>query len=229
MKNLKSIIVCLSVLVLLGVTMTGCGGKSDEEKLEELNKRMENAESLEEIEALANQIEKLEEKIRSNVKTTKVELGKPITFWQKEDGVRKITEFQITFRDPKVDKSHPYQFGWANRPIAAKEGMKYFGIEADLKNLGPRAESTSWRAEVKVNNGYIYKLRYSIKDGNSGFMTSTETIEPGKSIIALFYIEIPEDTYPVEVFGELGGEWFMGEESFPSDIKFSIKLTQFKK
>ncbi len=88
MEKRKTIIICISILVFLGFVITGCGGKSDEDKLEELNERMENAKSPEDIEAIANQIEKLEAKIKSNVKTKKVELGKQITDMEKWDSCK---------------------------------------------------------------------------------------------------------------------------------------------
>ena len=102
--------------------------------------------------------------------------------------------------------------------------MKYFSVEADLKNLGPRAKSTYCQAKVKVNNGYIDRLRMRTKDRSNREYIGT--IEPGKSQMVLFFTQIPEDTYPEEVFGELGGKWFMGVpvDEYPSDKKFSLKL-----
>lgn len=219
MENQKTIIVCLSVLVLLGVTMTGCGGKSDEEKLEELKAQMDNVKTIEEIKAISQKIRKLEEKIRSNTKTTKVALGKPITYWEKDGNGAKISQFQITFRDPKVSSSHPVTL----LDTSAARGKKYFGLDVELKNLGPRRDSTGGHAEVKVNNGYIYKLRYVTKKDCS----SIDSIDPGKTNIALFFTMIPEDTYPVEVFGVIGYNWYI--DGYPIAMKFSLKLTQFKR
>jgi hypothetical protein len=219
MENLKTIIVGLSVLVLLGVTIIGCGGKSDEEKLAELNEQMNKAETLEEIAAISEKIEKLSEKIRSNAKTTKVAFGKPITYWEKDSNGAKISQFQITFRDPMVSSWHPVT---ALADDSAPIGKKYFGLDVELKNLGPRVDRTGGHAEVKVNNGYIYELRYVAKKdcGDIG------SIDPGKTKIALFFTKIPENTYPVEVFGVLGSNWYI--DGYPIALKFSLKLTQFK-
>lgn len=228
MENLKRIIVCLSVLGLLVVAIPGCRGKSDEKKLAELNEQMDNAKSLEEIAAISKKIKELNEKIRSNQKTTKIALGRPTTYRQIDDRSEKeITKFQITFRDPKISYSHPVY------PISARispgKGNKYFSMEAHINNLGPRAKGTYCQAEVKVNSGHIYKVVLRTKDyPNRDYIG---TIEPGKSQMVVLFTEIPEDTYPVEVFGELGGEWFMGMpvDEYPSDKKFSLQLTLFKK
>lgn len=218
MENLKTKIVWLSVLALLGVTMTGCEGKSDEEKLTELKEQMNNAKSLKEITAISKRIEELKEKMKSNMKTTKVVFGKPITYWEKNnDSGTRISQFQITFRDPTVSSSHPIP---RYASTSATRGKKYFGMKVDLKNLGPRETSTGGRAEVKVNNGNIYRLRYVDE------YLSYIIIEPGKSKIGIFITQIPEDTYPVEVFGELGSSLYSNN---PYAIKFSLKLTQFKR
>jgi len=208
--------------------MTGCGGKSDEEKLAELQEKMDNAKSLEEVAAISKKIKELTEKIKRNTKTTKVALGRPTTYRQIDDRSEKeITNFQITFRDPKISYAHPVY------PISARispgKGNKYFSVEARINNLGPRAKSTYCQAEVKVNNGHIYKLVLRTKD--IAHRDYIGTIEPGKSQMVVLFTEIPEDTYPVEVFGELGGKWFMGLpiDEYPSDKKFSLRLTQFKK
>ena len=215
MEDLKTTIICLLVLIFLGVAITGCGGKSDEERLAELNEQMSKAETLEEIAAISEKINKLSEKIRSNTKTTKVALGKPITYRQIDDmDEKEISWFQITFGNPKVSSTHPNP-NWS--PVRATRGMKYFSVEADLKNLGPRAKSTYCQAKVKVNNGYIDRLRMRTKDRSNREYIGT--IEPGKSQMVLFFTQIPEDTYPEEVFGELGGKWFMGVpvDEYPSD------------
>jgi uncharacterized protein HemX len=81
MKNLETIIVFVLVLGLGGIAMLGCKGKSDEERLAELKKQLDNAETFEEMEAISKKIEKLGEKVISNTKTTRVALGKPVTYW----------------------------------------------------------------------------------------------------------------------------------------------------
>ena len=222
MKNLKSIIVCLTVLMLMCFTMTGCGGKSDEEKLEELNKKMENAESFEKIEAIAKQIEKLEEKIKKNVKTTKLELGKPITYWQnqKEYGspIEKVSEFKVTFKNPVIKDVPPYS---SMNSFFARKGEKYFGIEVDIKNLGPRESVIRYEMEVKVDKGSIYELSGRIAD-----KIRDDFLKADEAGVLQLWCQIPEDTYPIEVYGELGGALHYWEETY--SLKFSLNLTQFK-
>lgn len=195
MEKRKLIFVYLSVLVFFGITLTGCGGKSDEEKLEELNKRMENAESLEEIEAIANQIEKLEEKMKNNPKTMKLRLGQSIKYGSFGYEGEKITEFEISFRDPKVTDSIIY----GSTKIESGEEKDYFSIDADIKNLGPRKSGLYNSLEVKVKEGFMYNLKGDIKDNY------WDSLEAGESGVVQYYGLIPKDELPVEIVGELQG------------------------
>jgi len=218
--------------------MVSCKNKSEEEQLEELVEKMGEAKTEEEATKIAEKIEKLEQRANKSSKEIIVKIGEPFTFWQHGTvpaDPQKKSEFWMTFKDPVVGEFFPYEpefveFIRGHRVRAkrtpADQGKKYFGIIAKIENSGPRGSSPQWDMEVKVDKGFIYRLGATgiVDDPEKDFPQEIYTLEPRKTGWLRLWCQIPEDTYPIEVFGKLG-EGYFGASGY---IKFRLKLTQFE-
>ena len=223
----KAMIVLGVALVFCGA-LAGCKKKSEEEQIGELVEKLGEAKTEQEATEIVNKIEKKEQRAeKKHIKEINVKLGEPFSVWQhgfSPSDPQKKSEFRITFKDPVR-----YRVQAWGRPVDADKGKKFFGIIAKIENLGPRESDFGRNAELKVDKGFIYRL-----EGNGNIVNDPEgdyypygvdyRLEPGKTGWLLLGCQIPEDTYPVEVFGKLGeGSSYYA----PGYTKFRLKLTQF--
>lgn len=235
----KTLIVLVGSLVFCSI-IAGCKEKSEEEKIEELVEKMGEAKTEREAAEIADKIEKLEKRAeKKHIKEIIVKLGEPFSFWQHDQVPRdppKKSEFRMIFKNPVVDEFFPYEPEFVEfirgqrvpaRRTPADQGKKYFGIVAKIENLGPRESSFERHIELKVDRGYIYRLGATgiVDDPEKDYPRTIYTLEPRKTGWLQLWCQIPEDTYPIEVFGKLGEGYF----GAPGYTNFRLKLDQVKK
>ena len=237
MKNLIKPMILFGIILFLLGTMASCKEKNEEKEIEDLVEKMGEAETEQEAAKISEKIEKLEQRAKKSSKEIIVKLGQPFTFWQHGQGPsdhQKKSEFRMTFKDPLVDKFLPYEpkfmevFRGQRTPLRrtpADQGKKYFGIVAKIENFGPRESSFKRHMELKVDKDYIYRLVATgiVDDPEEDYPREIYTLEPGKTGWLRLWCQIPEDTYPVEVFGKLGEGYYAA----PGYTSFRFKLTQF--
>jgi len=225
---MRKIMIILGVgLIFFGV-LAGCERKNEEEQIGELVGKLGEAKTEREATEIANKIEKKEQRAeRKHVKEINVKLGEPFSIWQhgfSPSDPQKKSEFRIIFKDPVR-----YRVQAWGRPVDADKGKKFFGIIAKIENLGPRESDFGRDMEFKVDKGFIYRLEsngniVNDPEGNYYPYGVDYRLEPGKTGWLLLGCQVPEDTYPVEVFGKLGeGSSYYA----PGYTKFRLKLTQF--
>jgi len=221
MKKVMKITIVLGVALVFCGALAGCKEKSEEEKVEELVEKLGEAKTEKEVEKIANKIEKIKQRAeKKHIEEINVKLGEPFSIWQyglSSSDPQKRSKFQVILKDTVVDKFYPYP---VFARVSADRGKKYFGIVMEIENLGPRKSILKQHIEVKVNNGFAYRLAGTMVDN------MFETLEPSQTGVLQLLCQIPEDTYPVEVFGKLGeGSSYYA----PGYTKFRLKLTQAKK
>jgi hypothetical protein len=143
--------------------------------------------------------------------------GKPLVFQQ---GGEEGTKFAITFEQVTLQKHFPYLekdfFHYRWHPELAPEGKMYVKILAKVKNLGPREMLPVLGAELKVDTGNVYSINQEaglyVGPEEVGLQSDTvRSFGPGKEGWIFMYAEIPAETRPVEIFGQLGVQGrFMG-------------------
>jgi hypothetical protein len=206
----RLMIVLAAVSLLLGA-IAGCKKKTEEELLEELDKRES-----------------------PKPKQVVLQVGKPITYWVHDSGATgfvKKTQLSVTFDRAFVRKAIPWV--WTQRQY---EGQKYLIVYARVQNMGPREiglPSVSNR-EVKAGNGNIYESELNSfgnigprvtqafgeleqwKPGAGGGLTGG--LKQGDSLWWAFSALIPEEATPIELSGTL--------EDCPglSTLNFRLKL-----
>jgi len=225
---MRKVMIVLGVALVFCGALAGCKKKSEEEQIGELVEKLGEAKTEQEATEIVNKIEKKEQRAeKKHIKEINVKLGEPFSVWQhgfSPSDPQKKSEFRITFKDPVR-----YRVQAWGRPVDADKGKKFFGIIAKIENLGPRESDFGRNAELKVDKGFIYRL-----EGNGNIVNDPEgdyypygvdyRLEPGKTGWLLLGCQIPEDTYPVEVFGKLGeGSSYYA----PGYTKFRLMLTQF--
>ena len=228
----RGIIIATAILLMVLPTSKG---KSNEEKIRELEKKLENAKTEKEVEIYANEIERIEQEKKESAKTITIKLGEPFTLWQNRQGPgepEKKSEFRVTFKDPLIDKFLPYEAKFVEyfkgqktptKRTPADQGKKYFGIIVKIENLGPRESSLEQEIELKVDKGFIYRLGGNLVDNpEEDFPRNIFTLEPSKIGWLRLWCQIPDNANPIEISGKLGE----GHFGAPGYTKFSMKLNK---
>lgn len=187
MKNvMKTFIVLVMILFLLGL-IGGCKNKSKESEKE--------GEIL-------------------------LKIGKPVKYWEygldSSMETTRVTQFSLTFNSAFMSKTVP----WSK--LQGGQLGRYLLVYVRVENMGPREGNPLCQTEVKADNGHIYKAEWpagwqlvgrigtpvqspfdNVRDWQP---MDLRTLKAGEKAWWCFFSEIPKNSNPVELFGELGSE-----------------------
>ena len=238
MKKVMKKMIILGMILIFCSLLVGCKEKDEEEKVGKLLGKLYGAEkagSEKNAQRINKKIEELTKRQRKRekeaIREVEAEIGKALKYFKNYESVPKeIAQFSTTFEQAFVSKRVPW-----NEMLRGQGGKKYVIAYARVENVGSREYYPSRpRVEIKADNGSVHTTyaslfgriglpvstvfdieRWHPMDSSTGFLKAGE-----KAWWALFS-EIPEETTPIEFFGELG----RGDHR----IKFRLKLEQFKK
>jgi len=226
--------IIIATAILLVVLPT-CKGKSNEEKIEELEKKLENAKTAKEVEIYAEEIERLQQAAKENAKKVTIKLGQPFSFWNSVDIFSNdLTQYSMTFLKAAITDEDI---------LGGKIGnKKCVMVLAKIHNLGPRkAENPPSGKDIqfKTDKGYLYRADgYPATDFFSteppfpldwSKLTNwrhenKEALEPGENGWVIYYAWIPEDNKPIEIIAQFFVE--AGSSGGGKLTSFNLKMTQ---
>jgi hypothetical protein len=207
--NLRKALPVILLAFLIGgafIVAVTIGGywKTNEQRLQELNKRFAEAKSDDEAEKTLQEIGRLEKEAREKNKEIEITFGKPFV-------VSLENNLQVDFQTASPSNALFPEMLASDR--AKKDFIRVSGM---VKNLGPRAGFFSIDAEVKTANGDINSASVDLHPYLSQREESNIVIEAA----------IPQGAVPVELFGT-----FHFTRATPEELrgaKFRMRLPTIK-